>query len=163
MPVVKVRRHRRASRFIAAVWVALLAATPGFGQSRSQAYLVRRVIDGDTIDLAALGRVSLLGIDAPELERNPERSTPLAREAQQRLSGLLLNRWIRLEYETGSRTASRRSAYVFTEDGRFVNEWLVREGLARVSGRRNLRLLANLEQAESEARRAQRGVWRDRE
>ena len=160
MLAIKVRRHRRASRYIAAVWVAFLTATPGFGQSRSQAYLVRRVIDGDTIDLTALGRVSLLGIHAPELDRDPERSTPLAREAQQRLSGLLLNRWVRLEYETEAPT-TRRSAYVFTEDGRFVNEWLVREGLARVSGRRNLRLLANLEQAESEARRARRGVWRD--
>ena len=160
MPAIKVRRHRRASRYIAAVWVAFLTATPGFVQSRSQAYLVRRVIDGDTIDLTPLGRVSLLGIDAPELDRDPERSTPLAREAQQRLSGLLLNRWVRLEYETEAPT-TRRSAYVFTEDGRFVNEWLVREGLARVSGRRNLRLLANLEQAESEARRARRGVWRD--
>ena len=142
------------------MWVAFLTATPGFGQSRSQAYLVRRVIDGDTIDLTALGRVSLLGIDAPELDRDPERSTPLAREAQQRLSGLLLNRWVRLEYETEAPT-TRRSAYVFTEDGRFVNEWLVSEGLARLSGRQNLRLRANLEQAESEARRARRGVWRD--
>jgi len=142
------------------VWVAFLTATPGFGQSRSQAYLVRRVIDGDTIDLTALGRVSLLGIHAPELDRDPERSTPLAREAQQRLSGLLLNRWVRLEYETEARTTTRRSAYVFTEDGRFVNEWLVREGLARLS-RQNLRLRVDLEQAESEARRARRGVWRD--
>lgn len=160
MLAIKVRRHRRASRYIAAVWVAFLTATPGFGQSRSQAYLVRRVIDGDTIDLTALGRVSLLGIHAPELDRDPERSTPLAREAQQRLSGLLLNRWVRLEYETEARTTTRRSAYVFTEDGRFVNEWLVREGLARLS-RQNLRLRVDLEQAESEARRARRGVWRD--
>src|SRR5258705_10953639 len=93
------RNSRFSSRWVAAFCVVLSSALHAHGQTRSPAYLVRRVIDGDTIDLTALGRVSLLGIDAPELDRDPERSTPLAREAQQRLSGLLLNRWIRLEYE----------------------------------------------------------------
>ena len=138
------------------------ATLPAFAQTRSPAVLVRRVVDGDTIDVATIGRVQLLGVDAPELGVGPETSIQLARDAQQRLSGLLANRWVRLEYESGpSGRSSRRSAYVFLEDGRFVNEWLVREGLARVAGRRGLRRLAELQRAEREAQALGRGIWRN--
>ena len=133
-------------------------------QRRSSSVLVRRVIDGDTIEIASLGRVQLLGVDAQEIGNRTQTSPPLAREAQQRLEGLLANRWVRLEYENGFRATSSagRSAYVFLEDGRFVNEWLVREGLARVSARQPLRRLRELKEAEAAARASHRGIWRDR-
>ena len=159
MPTHIVPSLRRIPSWIAALGIVLSMPMSLPGQSRSQAFLVRRVIDGDTIEIATLGRVSLLGIDAPELARNPELSTPIARQAQQRLSGLLLNRWVRLEYEADRPTRSARSAYVFTEDGRFVNEWLVAEGLARVVPRRGLSRMALLAQAEKEARSSRRGIW----
>jgi micrococcal nuclease len=124
---------------------------------------VRRVVDGDTIDIASLGRVRLLGIEAPALRGRLDTSSSPAREAQQRLSGLLANRWVRLEYESDADARSRQAAYVFLEDGRFVNEWLVREGLARVSGRKGLRHLDELRQAEAAAQASRRGIWRDRQ
>jgi endonuclease YncB( thermonuclease family) len=128
-------------------------------QTRSEAVLVRSVIDGDTIDVAAVGRVNLLGVAAPARGRGPAASARLAREAAERLSGLVLNRWVRLEYETPlSGRSSHRAAYVFLEDGRLVNEWLVAEGLARVAGE-GLRRLAELKRAERDAQALHLGIW----
>ena len=159
--------HRLAHshrRLIALLLSTVLAGiSPALAQRRSASVLVRRVIDGDTIEIMSVGRVQLLGVDAPDIGKRPGTSAPFARDAQQRLEGLLANRWVRLEYETDRDTrASRTTAYVFLEDGRFVNEWLVREGLARVSARQGLRRLGELKQAEAAAQASRRGVWRDR-
>ena len=103
---------------------------------RSESVLVRFVVDGDTIDVATVGRVRLLGIDAPEIGRGFETSAPFAREARERLTQLVLHRWVRLEREGATRDVyNRHLAYVVTEDGLCVNAALVRDGLARVSAR----------------------------
>jgi len=128
--------------------------------TRSDPLLVRAVVDGDTIDVAAMGRVRLLGIDAPEIGRGFDTSAPFAREARDRLSAMILHRWVRLEQEGAPFDAyDRRLAYVMTEDGTFVNAALVREGLARVSARAPLSRLPELQRAESEAQAFRRGMW----
>ena len=128
--------------------------------TRSESLLVRAVIDGNTIDVATLGRVRLLGIEAPRIGRGSDSSAPLGREARQRLTSLVLHRWIRLEHEGAPKGASNRHlAYVTTEDGQFVNAVLVREGLARVAARGPLTRLSELQRAEAEARASRRGMW----
>lgn len=121
---------------------------------------MRKVVDGDTIDVVGIGRVRLLGIDAPEIGRGLDTSAPFAVEAQQRLAGVIAQRWIRLEYEgRTSDSYHRRLAYVFLETGQFVNELLVREGLARVVARRGLTRLGELKRAEDAAQASRRGIW----
>ncbi len=131
------------------------------GIMRSEAVLVRGVVDGDTIDVATVGRVRLLGIDAPEIGRGYDTAAPFAKEARERLTTLVYHRWVRLEQEGGdARDAySRHLAYVLTEDGQFVNATLVREGLARVSARAPLSRLPELQRAEAEAQAFRRGMW----
>ena len=144
------------------VWVAAGFHTPSFNvlTTRCEAVLVRRVVDGDTIDVATIGRVRLLGIDAPEIGRGFDTSAPFAREARTRLAALVLNRWIRLEQDGAPLdTYNRRLAYVLTEDGVFVNAVLVREGLARVTARVPLSRLDELRRAESDAQAFRRGMW----
>jgi endonuclease YncB( thermonuclease family) len=126
-------------------------------QRRSPPVLVRRIIDGDSIEVAAIGRVNLLGIAAPR-SGGRSQSSPLAREARQRLEGLLANRWVRLEYENDTAPAGR-AAYVFLDDGRFVNAWMLREGLARAVATSALRRSRELLQAEADARLSRRGIW----
>ena len=117
---------------VAAIQTPSLAAR----LTRSEPVLVRAVIDGDTIDVATVGRVRLLGIDAPEIGRGFDTSAPFGREARERLTQLVLHRWVRLEQEGATLDVyNRHLAYVMTEDGLFVNAVLVREGLARVSAR----------------------------
>ena len=128
--------------------------------TRSDPVLVRSVIDGDTIDVTTVGRVRLLGIDAPEIGRGYDTSAPFGREARERLTQLILHRWVRLEQEGAVLDAySRHLAYVLTEDGVCLNTTLVREGLARVSARLPLTRLPELQRAEAEAQAFRRGMW----
>jgi len=122
---------------------------------RSDPVLVRAAVDGNTIDVATLGHVRLLGITAPSVGRRSNSAEPFGAEARDRLASILTNRWVRLEHEP----AGGRAAYVLTEDGVFVNALMVREGLARVSARGALARLDELRKAESEAQLSRRGMW----
>ena len=117
---------------------------------RSESVLVRAVIDGDTIDVTQFGRVQLLGIKA---------ATPFANSARDRLAGLVLQRWVRLEHDGDSTDRRRRAAYVITGDGVCVNTVLVREGLARVTARPPLVRFDEFKDAEAEAQRLAKGIW----
>jgi micrococcal nuclease len=145
------------------VFTALTAAVSSLSivERRSDMVLVRSVIDGDTIVVSTVGRVRLLGIDAPELSHSGlDTAAPFGREARDRLTALLLNRWVRLEQDGASTDIyHRRLAYVVTGDGTFVNATMVREGLARVSTRLPLQRLAELQRAEAEAQAFRRGMW----
>ena len=144
--------------------LALIVATSADFQTpatrRSAPVLVRAVIDGDTIDVATVGRVRLLGIDAPEIGHRFDTTAPFGREAKERLTSLIAHRWVRLEFD-GKREDmyDRRLAYVLLEDGTFVNAVLVREGLARVSTRVPLARLDQLRRAEADAHEHRRGIW----
>ncbi len=139
------------------------ASTAAADLKRSDPVLVRAVVDGDTIDVAAYGLVRLLGIDAPETGRGFDTAAPFGREARERLTALVLHRWVRLEQEQGPALDmySRHLAYVMTETGEFVNATLVREGLARVTARVPLTRLEELKHAEAEAQAFRRGMWGD--
>jgi endonuclease YncB( thermonuclease family) len=110
----------------------------------SDPVLVKSVVDGHTLNVATIGRVRLVGIDASS-----------SAGARERLASLVLHRWVRLEYENA---ADRHRAYVRTETGEFVNEILVRQGLARVA-RGTFARRGELERAELEAQRFRRGIW----
>src|SRR4051812_29657268 len=73
------------------------AAVPAANWDCGVVALVSRVFDGDTVDVAGLGRVRLLGIDAPEIGGPFERPAPFALEARDELRALLLRRWARFD------------------------------------------------------------------
>lgn len=109
-----------------------------------------RAVDGDTLAVTIDGeeeRVQLLGVDAGELFRKVTKierdrltteweatDDPAAQESQQRLQELLFDRTLTLEFE-GEQVDryGRLLAYVWLENDSeplFVNEWMLREGLA---------------------------------
>jgi endonuclease YncB( thermonuclease family) len=137
-------------QFLPALLVAAVAATQTSGSlQRSDPVLVRRVIDGATIEVAAFGRVRLLGLTAP-----------FGRAARDRLESLVLRHWVRLEYDAPAIATSRRHvAYVIREDGVFVNAAIVRDGLARVSTRTAFTRHQELQRAERDARALRLGMW----
>jgi len=116
---------------------------------------VVRVIDGDTLAVRIEGkeeRVQLLGIDAPEVFQRVSRTDgdsvrtewvetadPAPREAQRQLSRLVTGRKVTLEFEQRQCDRyGRLLAYVWVPDGSdgklLVNEWMLRQGLARLYG-----------------------------
>jgi len=141
--------------------LALAAAAVSSTAPRSEPLLVRAVIDGTTIDVARVGHVRLLGLDAPVASRRGgAASSRLARAARERLAALVLRRWVRLETDEGKSGASgRHVAFVFREDGLFVNLVLLREGLARLGAKRPRSHDDELRRAQAEAQSFRRGIW----
>src|SRR5215831_6410010 len=138
-------------RTVLSVLVASAATLLSPPVERSESLLVRGVIDGDTIDVGQFGRVQLVGISA---------ATRFANEARDKLAGLVLHRWVRLESDADNADGRRhRAAYVITGDGVCVNTVLVREGLARVTARPSHARFAELKEAEAEAQRLEKGIW----
>src|SRR4051812_354547 len=96
-------------QFLPIVLAAAVAAVPiSTPIKTSNPVLVRAVIDGDTIDVLAFGRVRLLGIDAPEVAHRFDSAAPFGNEARARLQALVLHRWIRLERDGVSIDAYNR-------------------------------------------------------
>jgi endonuclease YncB( thermonuclease family) len=150
----------RTAVMAAAVTATVTSAAGGQVAGRSEPVLVKSVIDGDTIDVSTYGHVRLLGIDAPEVGRVFDTSAPFAREARDRLTSLVLHRWVRLEPDGPTLDVyDRHLAYVLTEDGQCINTRLVQDGLARVSARLPLSRLPELKRAEAEAQSSRRGMW----
>ena len=115
---------------------------------RTDPLLVTKVADGDSITVATIGHVRLLGVEA------------VSNDARLRLESLVFHRWVRLEFDEASGTPpSKHRAYVMLDTGEFVNATLVREGLARVASRGVFSRRAELERAQTEAQRFRRGIW----
>jgi micrococcal nuclease len=119
---------------------------------------VARIVDGDTVTCAeGASRVRLLLVDAPESAQG-EYGTA----ARQTLEGILPpGTAARVELDKDRYDQyGRILAYLYTPDGRMVNEELVRSGFAAVlvylpNNRYERRMTA----ASEEAQRAGRGLW----
>jgi micrococcal nuclease len=123
-----------------------------------QSCLVTAVSDGDTLRCAGLGRVRLIGVDAPERGQGAEADS--ARAA--------LRRWaprgdtVALELDVRPRDQyGRHLAWVWRGDT-LVNERMVAEGRAVLyTVPPNVRHVDRIRRAEREARRERRGLWRE--
>ncbi len=120
-----------------------------------------RVRDGDTVVLEGGRKVRLLGIDAPEMEREGRPADFLAHKAKKVLTGLAQGKRVRLEYDKLRYDHyGRILAYLFLPDGSNLNQVLVRQGLARVyTIKPNMRYRNDLLAAQQEAIQARRGIW----
>lgn len=120
-----------------------------------------QVGDGDTVTLEGGQKVRLLGIDAPELEREGQPADFLAHKAKAELAKLIQGQRVRLEYDQLRYDPyGRLLAYLFMPDGALVNAGLVRRGLARVYiFPPNTRYQDTLLAAQREAIEARRGLW----
>ena len=129
--------------------------------------LVRRVIDGDTIELFDGRRVRYIGVDTPELRRRVHRRwvndpQPMAREAAEANRELVQGRLVRLEYDAQTRDRyGRLLAYVYVDEV-MVNERLLADGFGRLLIiPPDVRYADRFRQVVTEAKQAKRGVWRD--
>jgi len=137
--------------------IALLSAWP----AAAAGVRVASVVDGDTLMLDDGRTVRLAGVEAakPPQGREEERRWPLAEGATQALSELTLGRAVELRAAVADRYG-RVLALVRRDDGEWLQDALLRRGLARVHTRPDARERATeLLAAEAEARAARRGIW----
>ncbi len=142
---------------------------------RAGLYYVTRVVDGDTIELSNHEKVRLIGVDTPEkyygdkLLRDSKKSgkeiksiQALGAKASDFTKGLCLKKKVRLEYDVERRDRYNRTlAYVYLEDGTFVNAKIVGEGYGQIMTiPPNVRYADYFRKLEKGARDSKKGLWK---
>ena len=160
------RRNRRNSISSKNRWlyylIIILFLFFYFQSEEKGAYLVARIIDGDTIELSNGEKVRYIGIDTPELHHPQKEVECYAREAYEANCRMVEGKKVRLELDVEERDRyGRILAYVYVDD-LMVNEWLVANGYARVATfPPNVKYAERFLQLEREARQAKIGLWAD--
>ena len=167
----------------------LLAITPCFVHSESRIDMllgsqtskkyehvrVEKVIRGDTIILESGEKIRLIGIEASDpprakniptdpygfpIKQEVDPTTPIAEQSYEFVRGLLEDHYVRLESDvqkTGEQ--SETLAYVFLDDGTFVNEEILKQGFANLKIiPPNTKYIEKFQNAYQEARREKRGL-----
>ncbi len=152
--------------FLLAILLALLPA-PFASQADSATVQVVRVIDGDTIQVCGMfgDRVTVryVGVDTPEIHHPMIGVERAGKEASEANRKLVDGKTVRLEFDVQEQDRyGRLLAYVYLEEGTFVNAWLVENGYAVVMtippNVKHQELFLKLQR---EAREAKRGLWKD--
>jgi micrococcal nuclease len=137
-------------------------------------FIVKRVVDGDTLLLKNGQRVRLIGVDTPEvhtskkLYRDAERSgkdvktiRKLGKRASDFVKSLvkpgdkivLKYDWQRID------KYGRILAYVYLEDGTFLNAEIIKQGYGHAYTRFPFKYMEDFRRYEREARENKRGLW----
>lgn len=152
------------------LYLVLLADISSCHSSRSnngyEYFTVVKVIDGDTFwidDGSENGRkIRLIGVDAPETRRTSRKQVGyFAQESKKFLGAMLLRKRIRMEYDVDRTDRYGRTlAYVYLEDGTFVNAELLKRGYAMVlTVPPNVRFVDEFVKFQALARNSGRGLW----
>jgi len=159
-------------RWTLLVVLALLLASSAGVCAKELRGKVQWIYDGDTVKVAGIGKVRLLGIDAPEHEDSPRDRYYLrqgiSRKNLRRIARKALHfnietakgRTVRLLLDHDKRDRyGRLLAYVVLPDGRMLNRVLLEKGYAAVYRRFDFRLKKDFLRAEAVARRRHVGLW----
>ena len=154
--------------------IVVFIFSAGLANCADQFFRVSKAIDGDTIKLSTGEHVRLIGIDTPEsryntkLERDAARSRKdmkaiinMGKEASNFTRHLVEGERVRLEFDVQKRDKyGRLLAYVYLEDGTFVNAKIIEEGYGQV-----MTIPPDVEFADyflklqREARESRKGLW----
>ena len=124
-------------------------------------FLVKRVIDGDTIELENGKKVRYIGIDTPETVHPNKAAQCYGKESSDKNKSIVEGKKVRLEKDiTETDKYKRLLRYVYLEDGTFVNLLLVKEGYARsYTYPPDVKYQDEILDAEKEARKDGGGRW----
>lgn len=125
------------------------------------AEIVKYVYDGDTFVTTDNKKVRLLNINTPETAKKNKPSEPYANAAKNYLKKLIINKKVILKYDEEKKDKYKRHlAYVYLEDGTFINKKMIEEGLAHLyTFPKNVDRYEELLAAEKLARKKYRGIW----
>jgi len=148
------------------VLLLILLPAPVSSQSDPAVVQVVRVIDGDTIQVCCIARkrekVRYIGINTPETKHPTKGVEYYGKEAAKANRKLVEDKTVILTFDVEQRDRyGRLLAYVFLEDGTFVNAWLVEHGFAQVmTVPPNVKHQELFLKLQREARDNGRGLWR---
>jgi micrococcal nuclease len=147
------------------LWISIILVCLVFvsGAHAAKEYVVKRIIDGDTIQLETGETVRYAGIDAPEMHSKEGGGEFFAREATKHNKRLVLLKKVRLEFDAEKKDQyGRLLAYVFQKNV-FVNGELVRLGYARAAVRPpNVKYKDMLLDYQRKAMEEEKGLWQEK-
>ncbi|GEM_PF-4318837 len=125
-------------------------------------FQVSRVIDGDTLKLSDGEVVRFIGIDAPEVVGPKEPVQCFGEEVNMKTKEMLEGKTVTLVKDISNKDQyGRLLRYVYLEDV-FVNDYLVRQGFARVDNfPPDEKFRDQFKSAQNEAKENKRGFWAD--
>lgn len=135
-----------------------------------KSFPVARVIDGDTLHLAApdsaeaVTKVRLIGIDAPEMGTRSKNRMYFAKEATAFAGRMVRDSEVTVYLDERSESRDRYGrllAYIELPDGSFLNEDLLLEGYAYADLRFRHSYYQRYQQLEASARALRAGLWAD--
>lgn len=161
-----VAEEELAAAAVASEIIVTKAPTAKPVQADNKLYTVTKIVDGDTITISMNGSpetLRLVGIDTPEAvdPRTPVQC--FGTEASDKTKELLVGKKVRIEKDAsqGERDKyDRLLAYVYREDGLFINKYLVENGYAHeYTYNKPYRYQADFKTAQNTAKAQGRGLW----
>lgn len=129
-------------------------------------YQCTRVIDGDTIVVKIADkeeRVRLIGVDTPETVHPNKPVEYFGKEASEFTKRMVEGKNVKLEYDWQKRDKYKRLlAYVYLEDGTFLNAEIIKQGYGFAYTRFPFKYLDEFRKYEREARESNKGLWADK-
>ncbi len=123
-------------------------------------YRVLRVIDGDSLEIEGVGEVRLIGVDTPEVYHPLKPVQYWAQEASNFVRQLVGGSRVRLGYDREKHDKYGRTlAYVYLEDGRCLNEEIIKNGYGFALTRFPFKRLMEYRRLEAKAREQGLGLW----
>jgi len=123
-----------------------------------------KAVDGDTIIVNIAGvkeRVRLIGVDTPETKHPRKPVQRFGKEAYNFTWRMVEGKKVRLEFDQNQRDKYRRLlAYVYLEDGTFLNAEIIKQGYGHAYTRFPFRHMQKFRNYEREARIRKRGLWK---
>lgn len=135
--------------------------------SQNGTYHVLRVVDGDTFMVNYNGKdeyVRLIGINTPETVKPNSPVEYYGKEASNYTKSIINGKYVRLEFDVEQTDKyGRLLAYVYLEDGKMLNEILVRDGFAQVmTVPPNVKFADRFIELQRQARNESRGLWNEK-
>lgn len=128
--------------------------------ANTEEVLVKKVVDGDTIELANGSRLRYIGIDTPETVDPKQTVQCYGKEASAKNKELVEGKRVRLETDVSNEDRyGRLLRYVYVGNI-FVNDYLVAEGFARASSYPpDIKHQEQFRKSEAAARENNLGLW----
>jgi len=142
-------------------FISIPAVSPTITLTQKQLVKLSYVIDGDTIIVDGNKKVRYIGINTSELKTKTTPDECFSREALDENKKLLKNKQILLEKDVSETDKYGRLLRYVWADNIFVNDFLVRNGFAKVDTYPpDTKYYYQFKLAEQEAKENNRGLWK---
>ena len=125
---------------------------------------VARVYDGDTVKLADGRKLRLIGINTPERGRDGKQDEPFYLAAKKQLQDIIRKNHNQIKIAFGKDKHDRYKrllAHIFTSDDENITATLIKNGMGfTIAVPPNIHLLNCYQDAEADAQKNKRGIWR---